>query len=188
MGIWVNIKYCESKTSHMTDVISYRTDSINQLKELANNKSTTVSTLSAKIIEDYLNYFQRIQERKFVCMPREMVYVMYDVIDESNFEKLINFTIKWASTDLKMSFHKPDLDSIFLYIQSWFDHNGYILNRFDSDESVRFVCRHDMNKNWSEITSKILVGMYKEFGYDGVQDETESDFFAIKVSKKSSKA
>ena len=40
-----------------------------------------------------------------------------------------------------------------------------------------------MNKNWSTITSKILLGMYKEFGYEGLQDEIENDFFAFKISK-----
>ena len=97
----------------MTDVISYRTDNIEQLKKLADVKGVTLASLSSKIVEDYLNYFQRIQERKFIAMPREMVFVMYDIMDELNFEKLIEFTIKWASTDLKMAIHKPDLDSIF---------------------------------------------------------------------------
>ena len=167
----------------MTDVVSYRTDNIDRLKELAEAKGITVSTLSSKIIEEYLNYFQRIQERKFMSMPREMMSLIYDIIDESNFDKLISFTVKWASTDLKMSFHSPNLDSIFLYIQSWFEFNGFILNRFESDDYFRYVCRHDMNKNWSEITSKILVGMFKEFGFEGLQEEIEDDFFAIKVAK-----
>ena len=67
----------------MTDVISFRTDNIEQLKKLAESKGSTVATLTSKIIDEYLNYYQRIQERKFVCMPREMVFVMYDIIDES---------------------------------------------------------------------------------------------------------
>ena len=62
-----------NKRQSMTGIISFRTDLLEALKKLAKSKEVTVSTLTSNIVENYLNYYQSIEERNFIAMPRDML-------------------------------------------------------------------------------------------------------------------
>jgi hypothetical protein len=168
----------------MTEVISYRLQNADELKNLAIQKGITVSTLSSRIIEKYLNYYHYIENYNFIAMPRTMLTEMYNQLDPAKSESLIDIGAKIALADLKLIYDDPNLLDIINYLHVWFDHNSFILKHFDKDGQFKLVCRHEMCKNWSQITSEILAQIFIRSGYDSRVTEVQDDNFSFQVDKK----
>lgn len=171
------------KPKDMTEVVSYRLDDTEALKNLASQKGITVSTLSSKIIENYLNYYHYIENYNFIAMPRTMLSELYSHVDPDNANSIIDVATKIALSDLKLSYEEPNLSDVINYLHVWFDHNSFILKHFEKNDSFKLVCRHDMNNNWSEITAKILVEIFTRLGYKSTVLEVQDDNFSFHVEK-----
>ena len=168
----------------MTEVISYRLHDAEALKNLADQKGVTVSTLSSKIIENYLNYYNYIENYNFIAMPRTMLTELYNAVDPSNSKSIIDVATKIALSDLKLSYDDPNLLDVINYLHVWFDHNNFILKHFDKNTQYKLVCRHDMGRNWSDITSQILTQIFIQLGYQSKVIEFHDDNFSFQVDKK----
>lgn len=167
----------------MTEVISFRLQESEQLKKLATQKGMTVSALSTRIIENYLNYYHYVENYNFIAMPRNMLSEIYNKVDIERAEKIIDIGTKIALSDIKLNYDEPRLTDIINYLHVWFDHNNFILSNFDKNGYFKFVCRHDMGKNWSKITSKILSQIFLTLGYESKVIEVEEDNFSFQVTK-----
>jgi hypothetical protein len=171
------------KHKDMTEVISYRLNDTEALKSLASQKGITVSTLSSKIVENYLNYYHYIENYNFIAMPRTMLSELYAHVNPNNAQSIIDIATKIALSDLKLSYDNPSLTDVINYLHVWFDHNSFILKHFDKTDSFKLVCRHDINENWSKITSQILVEIFTRLGYQSKVLEVQDDNFSFQVEK-----
>lgn len=167
----------------MTEVISYRLQNTDELKNLATQKGVTVSTLSSRIIEKYLSYYHYIESYNFIAMPRTMLTEMYNQLDPTKSETIIDIGTKIALADLKLIYDNPNLIDIINYLHVWFDHNSFILKHFDKDGQYKLVCRHEMGKNWSHITAEILAQIFIRLGYNSKVIEVLEDNFSFQVEK-----
>lgn len=175
-----------NKRQSMTGIISFRTDLLEALKKLAKSKEVTVSTLTSNIVENYLNYYQSIEERNFIAMPRDMLSLIYDSLKESQFEEIIQITTEGAIRDIKLNFHVITHEIIGKYILEWFDHNGFSLKTSEVDNQIKYACSNDMGKNWNLISSKILVTIFNAFGFKGNVEDARNRFFSIKINQSKS--
>lgn len=168
----------------MTEVISYRLHDSEALKNLANQKGVTVSTISSKIVENYLNYYHYIENYNFIAMPRTMLSELYAHLDPDNSKSVVDIATKIALSDLKLSYDNPNLIDVINYLHVWFDHNSFILKHFEKSDNFKLVCRHDMKENWSKITSQILVQIFSQLGYQSKVLEVQDDNFSFQVEKR----
>lgn len=168
----------------MTEVISYRLQNSEELKNLATQKGITVSTLSSRIVEKYLDYYHYIENYNFIAMPRTMLTEMYNQLDPTKSKSIVDIGTKIALADIKLIYDDPNLLDIINYLHVWFDHNSFILKHFDKDGQFKLVCRHEMCKNWSQITAEILSQIFIRLGYDSKVTEVLEDNFSFQVDKK----
>jgi hypothetical protein len=168
----------------MTEVISFRLQNADELKNLATQKGITISTLSSRIIEKYLNYYHYIENYNFIAMPRNMLMEMYNQLDLTKTESIVDIGTKIALADLKLIYDDPKLLDIINYLHVWFDHNSFILKHFDKDRQFKLVCRHEMGKNWSQITAEILTQIFIRLGYESKVTEVLEGNFSFQVDKK----
>jgi hypothetical protein len=100
----------------MTEVISFRLQNADELKNLATQKGITVSTLSSRIIEKYLNYYHYIENYNFIAMPRNMLTEMYNQLDLTKTGSIVDIGTKIALADLKLIYDDPKLSDIINYL------------------------------------------------------------------------
>jgi hypothetical protein len=167
----------------MTEVISYRLQDAEELKNLAVQKGITVSTLSSRIIEKYIDYYHHIENYNFIAMPRSMLMEIYNQVEPIKSGSIIDIGTKIALADLKLIYDDPKLLDVINYLHVWFDHNNFILKHFDKNGQYKLVCRHEMGQNWSQITSDILLQIFVRLGYTGNVIEVEDDNFSFQVNK-----
>ncbi len=170
----------------MTDVLSYRTDKIEQLKKLAKKRNVSLSQLSSDIIDEYLQFYVLTQNYDMYRDSKEMISLCFELLDKSNLDKIVAFTIKGDIQSIKTIIQEYSFENITHWIGVWFKFNNFKVEEFDQGESLKFVCKNNMSENWNAVIAANLVGIYKYFGYDGVIESKEKGLFGYKILKQKS--
>jgi len=170
----------------MTDVLSYRTDKIEQLKKLAKKRNLSLSQLSSDIIDEYLQFYVLTQNFDMYRDSKETISLCFELIDKSDLDKIIAFAIKGDVQSIKTTIQEYSFENITDFIRSWYKFNNFKVEEFDQDGIMRFVCKNNMSENWNTVLSAEIVAVYKYFGYDGVIESKEKGLFDFKISKQKS--
>jgi len=170
----------------MTDVLSYRTDKIEQLKKLAKEKNISLSQLSSEIIDEYLQFYALTQKFDMYRDSKEMISFCFELIDKSDLDKVVALASKGDIQTIKTMIQEYSFENITDVIRSWYQFNNFKVEEFDQDGSLKFVCKNNMSENWNTVIATELVAVYKYFGYDGVIESKEKGLFDFKILKQKS--
>jgi hypothetical protein len=169
----------------MTDVISYRTEKGEELKKLAKEKNSSVSHVTAEIIEEFFSFrppFDIIIGYKDF---RDALDSFIEKADESTIKKAIEISSLEAIQIVELQ--KDDsLNTIAGIIKSFFIYNNMELREIDKDSFLKLACKNQMCKNWNVYASNIIVNIFNNFGYEGLVESIEPGFFSIRIAKQKS--
>ena len=170
----------------MTDVLSYRTDKIEQLKKLAKKGNISLSQLSSDIIDEYLQFYVLTQNYDMYRDSKETISLCFELLDESDIDKIVAFSIKGDIQSIKTIIQEYSFENITYWVRTWYKFNNFKVEEFDQGESLKFVCKNNMSENWNIMIAGNIVGIYKYFGYDGVIESKEKGLFGYKILKQKS--
>jgi len=97
----------------MTDVLSYRTDKIEELKKLAKEKNVSLSQLSSDIIEEYLEFELLTSKYKMHRDSEKLISYIFEFLDESAMEKIIDFCTNEVVISIKTMTNDFSIASFF---------------------------------------------------------------------------
>ena len=170
----------------MNNVITYRTNRVEDLKKLAKEKGISISNQTSKIVDDYLGYHLLTTKLDMYRDSKRMLSACFDLLDEVALYKLAKIIVEDAVQSIKTMTNDLSLPTIFKQVNNWFKINNFILDEFDQGEHIKIVCKNVMGKNWNIYAANGLVGIFASFGYAGTVDSTEKGFFSVKILKKKS--
>ena len=78
----------------MNNVITYRTDRIEELKKLAKEKKISLSRLTSTLIHDYLEHQIITKNFKMFCSGEKSLSVAFENLDKQTLEKIIKIATK----------------------------------------------------------------------------------------------
>lgn len=166
----------------MNNVITYRTDRIEDLKKLAKEKEISLSSLTSAIIHDYLEHQIITKNFKMFCSGEKALSVAFENLDKKTLEKVIKIATKEVANSIKTMTDEFSFEGIISIIRKWFKYNEFDLREFHEKDTIKLVCKTNLSKNFNEYISKVTVNIINQFGYDGISSN-EDDIIQIKISK-----
>ena len=166
----------------MTDVITYRTERIEDLKKLAKEKGVSLSALTSEIIGDYLDHRSITENYKMIGSGRKAVSTAFENLDKQGLEKVIKVAAEEASKSIKTVINEFSLENLLPLMRKWFKYNEFDLKEFDETNTIKLVCKTNMSKNFNEYISKTFVKIANLFDYDGTA-LYEDGLMQIKILK-----
>ena len=167
----------------MTDVLSYRTDKIEELKKLAKEKNVSLSQLTSDIIEEYLEFELLTSKYKMHRDSEKLISYIFEFLDESTMEKIIDFCTNEVVISLKTMTNDFSIASILNIIKNWLKFNNLTLDEFDEDSHIKLVCNNNLSRNWNIMNATVFTKIFEHFGYSGMVDSTQNGFLSFKISK-----
>ena len=167
------------------DVIGVRltNEDHQQLEFMAKNKGITVSALCAQFLHKYLNFYAFAEHRREISLPRPMINSLYDSIDKTKIQDIIDMSVRLARNDLKVRFDEITYDTITHATDVWFDHNQITFTASENGPVKRYACRHGIGKNWSEIMAQTIMALLEETGCVKRKIEITEDLFVLEFKK-----
>ena len=170
----------------MTDVISYRTERIEELKKLAKDKNISLSQLTSEIIDYYFDFLIIRQKLNLYRESQPIISKCLELIDDSKLNDLIDFGITDHVQSIRSGTNDYSFESMLDLARLWFRYNKFDLQVFDENDTMKFVCKNQMSKNWNKAASGIEIGIFKHFGFNGVVLSVEKGLMEYKISKQKS--
>lgn len=167
----------------MADVISYRTDKMEELKKLAQDKGLSLSKITADIVEEYLDFYLLNEKYKMVHVSELVISTYFELLDESDLKKLYEVVVPETVQSIRTMTNDFSFYKILQIILTWCRYNNLEIERFDEKGLLKLVCKNKMPKNWNIYISKTHVGIFKSFGFDGAIVSAENGLFSIKLEK-----
>jgi len=167
----------------MTDVLSYRTERLEELKKLAKEKNISLSQLSSEIINEYLNFFLLTSKYDMFCESKRLISACFELLDESDLEKTSDILGNEVFQYLKTLTTDFSLPKIIEIVRTWYTYNHFTLDEFDEGDFIKLVTKNTMSKNWNLHNAKGAIKFFKRFGYDGAIDAAEEGLVSYKISK-----
>lgn len=166
----------------MTNVLSYRTDKVSELKILAKERNISLSQISSDIVDNYLESNRLFSGMNLYCDIREIISICFESIDEKQLEKVLNVSMKDVAKAMKLkginSFEKASEIAI-----GFFNVNSFSLEKHDTGSHLVFVSKNPMPKNWNIYVSTIITLLFKNVGYCGIVESVDHGFFSVAISK-----
>jgi len=170
----------------MTDVISYRTDRIEDLKKLSKEKNTSLSQISSEIIEEYLEFKNLKKQYRMHSESEKLISYVFKFLDESSLEKVIDMAADEAIRAFKISTNDFSLTNLIGLTKNWFELNDISFETYDDEFGLKLVSKNNMSENWNLMHSKGWIKIFEHFGFLGKEDYVSEGMFSIKISKQKS--
>lgn len=170
----------------MTDVISYRTDKLEELNKLAKERNVSLSELSSNIIDYYLEFYELRKNLEMFKDSSEMLSLCFSLLDESDLEKTSDLLGKGITRYIKMVTSDFSLGNILKIYENWYKFNNFKVAIFDEADYTKIVCGNPMSKNWNKHAAMGTVNSMKDFGFDVITDTPEKGLLTYKISKQKS--
>ena len=168
----------------MTDVVSYRTDKIEELKKLAQDKGVSLSQFTSDIVEEYLDFHLLTKKFKMYHVSERVISTCFELLDESDLKKLKNDVIvPEAIQSIKTMTNDFSFFNILQIILTWTRYNDLVFDMFDEKGYLKVICKNKMPKNWNIYGSELLIEIFKNFGFGGAIVSAEKGLFSIKLEK-----
>ena len=170
----------------MNNIITFRTNKIEELKKLAKKNGTSLSNQPSDIVNEYLHYHLLTSKLDMYRDSKRMLSASFDFLTEVALYKLAKITIEDAVQSIKTMTTDLSIPNICKQVKNWFKFNNFVLDEFVQEEHVKVLCKNPMGKNWNIYAANTLVGIFANFGYAGTIVSTEKGFFSVKILKKKS--
>ena len=141
----------------MKDVITYRTNDLDNLKKMAKIRNVSLSTITGEIIREYVHEKMILKNLTTIKNGRKFISAAFNHLDPSVFEKIETIGATEFCRSAKMSMNNFSLDNVLRYIKEWIQSNNFKLSEFDENNRIRWICETNMGKNYNQICTGHIV-------------------------------
>ena len=166
----------------MTDVVTYRTERMEQLKKLAKERNVSVSQLTGDIVNYYFEFFDLRNAIPFKGSS-EMMSFCFSLLSESDLQKTIDLASHEISRFVKTVTIDFSLENMIKIILNYYRYNHFKFSEFDETDYIKIVCNNPMSRNWNKNAVKGLCIFLNEIGFATVEDSSEDGLHSFKISK-----
>ena len=166
----------------MTDVISYRTERMEQLKKLAKEKNISISQLTGDIVNYYFEFYD-LRNAKPLKASSELISFCFSLLSESDLHKTTDLVNKEITRFVKTITTDYSLDNMLKLIRNYYKYNHFKFSEFDETDYIKIVCNNPMSRNWNKNAVKGLCIFLNEIGFATVEDSSDDGLHSYKISK-----
>ena len=153
-----------------------------KLKKASEEKETKPSTLAADIVKKSLDFWEKKRERGEITQPRFVISKYMTMIDPSKIEESVEGITSYILGEMKIQMGKLDFDEFEYRIMKWNKENNIEFARFDDNDSITYLSKHDLGKSWSDIQCKVYSKMFEKMGKIVVEKESDNVTFSITIA------
>ncbi|WP_420546159.1 hypothetical protein [Nitrosopumilus sp.] len=159
-------------------------DTLEILQHVAKGLNLTPSSLGAKIITDYLEfYYYKIQRGDIILSP-SILKAVFKAIDPKKIDQISHITAKHILSEIKSQEGKTTYDVLVGHFLKWNHGNHIVFNKISQKDSDLFVSKHSICRNWSEIQCKTYASVFEMVGQTIVSKDYDSDdSYSLEVAK-----
>ena len=167
----------------MKVVISYRLseENIKVLEHLARKRGIPLATLTSNIIDNYLNYYLLLENSNYLLLPRDPLRMILKSVEESKLVPIIEAAVKQIRSTLVSI--PPLTDKVIIgSFERWCESNGMKFDWVDENGFTKFICKHNLGRNWSILLIEILSQLLQsEIAQKSIEEASIS--FELKKDK-----
>ena len=176
----------DNKSKGNTITFRLDDDCHNDLISEARNNNLPIATYTTQIINNYLRFYNKLEKRGDVPIPRKILREVYDSISSEKIQNVEKATTKFGLENLILTDNADFLDHILDSLTRWFSYSklDFRVITESNTKKVRIACRHNLGKNWSQITMNSIISVLKDAG--GKVSDTPKiteDIFAFNIVK-----
>ncbi|MFB5605665.1 MAG: hypothetical protein ACE5R5_05130 [Nitrosarchaeum sp.] len=166
--------------SSQTSIISVRVPDFikKELQQESETSHITLNAMIAKILIQYIEWNQFVQESGFVYTNRTFLKQLFEITDIKEIEKIAE---KYCAPSLKTSItyiHGDFNNNTFIKtLESWLRTSHIPYRRIEKNESVRHVIQHGLGIKWSRYLLVVIKIISNDLGYSvdaNIEDNTLS--------------
>ena len=167
----------------MTEVISYRTEKIEELKKIAKARNVSLSQLSSDIVDEYLEFKELTTKYRMHKDSEKLISHVFELLDESSIEKIIEAYVEEHVDTIKTVTNDFSMPSILNLAKTWTKFNDIPIEEFSEESYLKLVCKNNMSLNWNKMIAKSWIKIFENFGHSGTEDLFKEGMFSVKISK-----
>lgn len=168
----------------MKDVISYRTDYLEELKKISKIRNISLSTITGEIIKDFLQNHTIIKKYDLFSDGKKFISAAFENLEPVVFDKIATIGATEFTRAAKMSMNQFSLENLLNYFSGWMELNKLKLSEFDENNRIRWICETKMGKNYNEICANCFKKVFEKFCFcANVESFTDEDFELVFLKK-----
>ncbi len=169
----------------MTDVVTYRTEKMEQLKKLAKEKNVSISQLTGDIVNYYFEFYD-LRNTKPLKASSEMISFCFSLLSESDLQKTTDLVNKEITRFVKTITTDFSLENMLKLIRNYYKYNHFEFSEFDETDHIKIACKNPMSRNWNKNAVTGLSKFLNDIGLATVVDSSDDRFHSYKISKQKS--
>ena len=148
--------------------------------EIVNQEGMSVSSLTAKIIHDWL--IQKIKTtRGDITLASKILKSRHDAIQKEMIPKIVKGDAMYILSEMQFQVDNLDFKELTKRITEWNKENGLVFVMRNRENSKVFMQRHDLGLIWSEIQCKMYCMMYERIGETILTKKIERSSFSFEI-------
>jgi len=164
-----------SSTAAVQFNLRIKPDALTALQHVAKEMNLTPSSLGAKIITDYLEFFYYKIQRGDVILSPQILKAMFDAIDPKKINLISHTAANHVVSEIKSQEGKITYDVLVEHFLEWNRGNHLIFKKIPQKDSDLFVSKHSICRNWSEIQCKTYANAFEMIGQTVLEIDFDSD-------------
>ncbi len=169
----------------MTDVVTYRTEKMEQLKKLAKEKNVSISQLTGDIVNYYFEFYD-LRNAKPLKASSELISFCFSLLSESDLQKTTDLVSHEIARYVKTITTDFSLANMIKIILNYYRYNHFKFSEFDETDYIKITCKNPMSRNWNKNAVTGLSRFLNDIGLATVVDSSDDRFHSYKISKQKS--
>ena len=163
-----------------------KNDILTVLKQIAKEMSLTPSSFGAKIITDYIEFYNYKIQRGDVTLSQPILKAIFEALDTDKITQISKDTASHIISEIKAQEGDITYDVLTEHFLKWNKGNHLVFNRIQRKDSDMFVSKHSICRNWSEVQCKTYANVFEMAGYTVLsKDHDSDDSYSLEVARPS---
>ena len=156
-----------------------------KLRKMSEEKETKPSSLAAEIVRKSLDFWEKKRERGEITQARFVIAKYMNMLDSSKIDEYIEDIASYILGEMKIQVGKLDYEEFEKRLLKWNKENNIEFAKFEEHDSITYVSKHDLGRNWSELQCRIYMMMLKKMDKTVLEHELDNAMFSITISNPS---
>ena len=171
--------------SESTDTITIRVPKLlkEQLEKTSKKNQVNLNLLINQILTKKMHWDEQLTKLGWLPMdPFTVKEIIHYLTDEAIIEISKNSSEK-VIKGILFIYGDTSLSHVVEFIDSWLDTANMTFRHTEDSQSHKFLVHHDLGRNWSLLSSKVIDGFITKSGYKISDPIEKDDSYSFTISK-----
>ena len=171
--------------SDPTEIITIRVPKSlkEQLEKTSKKNQLNLNTLINQILTKKMHWDEQLTKLGWLPFDPFTVKEFLNYLTEAELIEISKLTQNKVLKGIKFIYGDTTLQNVADFIDTWLSDANMIFRHTEDSESHRFLVHHELGKNWSIFTNKVVAGFIKELGYQLSDLSEKDDSYSFTISK-----